>query len=93
MKVIVYTMDGCPHCDNLKKILKENKITFTEKNVDKYEKEYEKFSKIVESEYLPAILVGKRAFIPEKSFKTISQAGTLIESYLLEQSNRGNHLG
>ena len=93
MEVVVYTMKGCPHCDTLKKILNEKKITFTEKDVDDNEKSYNNFSKAVDSEYLPAILIGKKAFLAERSFKTIEQAGNIIQNFLLEQNRRGHHLG
>ena len=91
MEVIIYTMKGCPHCDKLKITLSESKISFIEKDVDDYEKEYDRFSKAVKSEYLPAIVIGKKAFIPERSFKTIDQAGKTIKKFLLEQSRRENH--
>ena len=90
---VVFSMEGCPHCDNLKKQLKERKIDFIEKDVDKKENEllYESFSKKVDSTYLPAVLIGKKAFIAEKSYKTIDQAVDIIESYLQELSHRENH--
>ena len=88
MEVVVFTMKGCPHCDNLKEKLNENNIKFIEKDVDKHEKTYEKFSEAVDSEYLPAILIGKKAFIPERSFTTIEEASKNIKNYLLEQSHR-----
>ena len=93
MEVILYTMKGCPFCDDLKKILNENKVPFLEKDIEDNEKEYDKFSEAVKSEFLPAVLIGKKAFIPDRSFKTIDQAGKIIQNYLLEQQNRGNHLG
>ncbi len=93
MEVIVFSMDGCPHCDNLKTKLKENNIQFTEKDVDENEMLYESFSKKVDSEYLPAILIGKRAYIPERSFQTIDQAVELIQNRLSELSRHGHHLG
>jgi len=93
MEVIMFTMKGCLHCDKLKKILNESNISFIEKDVDKHEKIYERFSKAVKSDYLPAVVIGKQAFIPDRSFKTIEQAGKTIQNYLMEQSNRGNHLG
>jgi hypothetical protein len=37
----------------------------------------------VGNEYLPAILVGKTAYVPEKSFKTIDQAVGLIKDHLV----------
>ena len=93
MEVVVFTMKGCPHCDELKKILVEKKITFTEKDVDDNEEIYNKFSKAVDSEYLPAILIGRKAFLAERSYKTIKQAGNIIQNFLLEQEHRGHHLG
>ena len=93
MEVIMYTMEGCPHCVKLKKILNENKISFIEKDIGDHEEEYDKFSEAVKSEFLPAVLIGKKAFIPDRSFKTISQAGTLIESYLRGLSHHDRHLG
>ena len=93
MEVIIFTMKGCPHCDELKKILVEKKITFTEKDVDDNEETYNKFSKAVDNEYLPAILIGRKAFLAERSYKTIKQAGNLIQNFLLEQDRRGHHLG
>tara|TARA_B100001175_G_C18942137_1_gene371892 strand:+ start:86 stop:373 length:288 start_codon:yes stop_codon:yes gene_type:complete len=90
---IVFSMEGCPHCDNLKNQLKERKINFIEKDVDKEENEllYESFSKKVDNTYLPAILIGKKAFVAEKSYNTIDQAVDIIENYLLELSHRENH--
>ncbi len=91
-KVILFTMKGCPHCDKLKNKLIENEIQFVEKDVDKYEKTYEQFSKAVKSDYLPAVLIGKRAFIPDRSFKNMNEASKIIKQYLLEQDRRGHHL-
>ncbi len=92
MEVVVFTMKGCPFCDELKEKLNESKVLFTEKDVDDNEEIYNKFSEAVKSEFLPAVLIGKKAFIPEKSFKTIDQAGNLIKNYLLEQDHRGSRL-
>lgn len=93
MEVIVFSMEGCPHCDNLKNQLIEKNIKFIEKDVDKHEVLYESFSKKVDSEFLPAILIGKKAFIPERSFKTIDQAVQIIQTHLSERSRHGRHLG
>ena len=92
MKVIIYTMEGCPYCDELKEKLNESNISFIEKDIDKNIKEYDKFSEAVKSEFLPAVLIGKKAFIPERSFHTIDQANKVIRNYLLEQQNRGPRL-
>lgn len=82
MEVKIFSMKGCPHCDNLKNQLKENNINFVELDVDVHEELYEKFSKKVENEYLPAILIGKTAFLPDKSFQTINEAVDLVKQHL-----------
>lgn len=93
MKVILFSMKGCPHCDNLKQQLTERKISFIEKDVDEPENDllYESFSKKVDSEFLPAVVIGKKAFIPDRSFNTIDQAADIIENHLQGLSHRENH--
>jgi glutaredoxin len=86
-------MKGCPYCDDLKNKLEEKDIKYVEKDVDENELLYESFSQKVDSEFLPAIMIGKKAFIPEKSFKTIDQAATVIQNYLLELSDHDPHVG
>ena len=82
MEVRVFSMKGCPHCDNLKNQLKENNIKFTDIDVDKHEELYEKFSKKVDNEFLPAIMIGKKAFVPDRSFNTINEAVDLVKQHL-----------
>jgi glutaredoxin len=89
---IVFSMEGCPHCDNLKNQLKEANINFIEKDVDENERLYESFSRKVDSEYLPAVIVDKKVFLPERSFKTIDDGVELIKRYLQELSDRENRL-
>jgi glutaredoxin len=76
-------MKGCPHCDNLKNKLKENNIEFVELDIDDNELLYERFSKKVNNEFLPAILVGKTAYVPEKSFTTIDEAVELVKKHII----------
>ena len=76
-------MKGCPHCDNLKNKLKENNIEFVEIDINENELLYERFSKKVNNEFLPAILVGKTAYVPEKSFTTIDEAVELVKKHII----------
>jgi glutaredoxin len=82
MKVKVFSMKGCPHCDNLKEQLNESNIDFLELDVDEHEELYEKFSKKVDNEFLPAIMIGKTAFVPDRSFNTINEAVDLVKKHL-----------
>ena len=83
-KVKVFSMKGCPHCENLKNKLNENNIDYIDIDVDEHSDVYENFSKKVENEYLPAILIDKTAFLPERSFQTIDEAVKLISQHLLQ---------
>ena len=83
MEISVFSMKGCPHCDNLKNKLKENSIEFVEIDIDENELLYERFSKKVNNEFLPAILVGKTAYVPEKSFTTIDDAVELVKKHII----------
>ncbi len=82
MEVKVFSMKGCPHCDNLKNKLRENNIDFIELDVDEHEELYEKFSKKVDNEFLPAVLIERTAFVPDKSFQTIDEAVDLVKNHL-----------
>jgi glutaredoxin len=82
MEVKVFSMKGCPHCDNLKNKLRENNIDFIELDVDEHEELYEKFSKKVDNEFLPAVLIERTAFVPDKSFQTIDEAVDLVKKHL-----------
>jgi glutaredoxin len=83
MEISVFSMKGCPHCDNLKNKLKENNIEFVEIDINENELLYERFSKKVNNEFLPAILVGKTAYVPEKSFTTIDEAVELVKKHII----------
>ena len=84
MEINIFSMKGCPHCDNLKNKLKENNIEFVELDIDDNNLLYERFSKKVDNEFLPAILIGKTAYVPDKSFNTIDEAVELVKKHLIK---------
>jgi glutaredoxin len=83
-KVIVFTMKGCPWCQQLKEQFDEKGIEYEAKDVDEYSTMYDNFVKITESDLLPAMLVGKNALVPQKSFNSIDEAVKTAENLLLE---------
>lgn len=91
-KVIVYTMDGCPHCTNFKNLLKESNIVFDERNVDKNEKEYEKFVEVTKNQFLPAFTLleindGEEPKIelnaPDDNFDNLNEALQIVKDFIL----------
>lgn len=81
-KVIVFTMQGCPWCQKLKEQLNEKGIVYETKDVAEFSTMYDNFVKITKSDLLPAILVGKNALVPEKSFTTIESAVNVVSQLL-----------
>jgi len=90
---ILYTMDGCPHCENLKEILYEEQVDVDIRNIRDYEEEYQQFIEATGSEFLPAFTLvetkddGKHKInlnVPDKSFNNIQEARDLIVKFLSE---------
>jgi glutaredoxin len=87
--VVVFSMDGCVHCQTFKKLLEENNITYFDRDIDKYEEEYEVFKKITKSDYVPALLVVEENdedlksyyYVPEKDFDQLEEAVELIKEH------------
>jgi len=86
-KIIVFTMEGCPWCAKLKEQLDEKGIVYEARDVDEYSTMYDNFVKITESDLLPAMLIGKNALVPQKSFNTIEEAVKNAENLLLESDH------
>ncbi len=86
-KLMVYTMEGCPWCTEFKKILKENKIKFINRDIDKHKDEYDLFVEITENEYVPAFMIvdnplenmSPRYFAPERDFNEIVEGFNIIK--------------
>ena len=85
-------MDGCPHCTNFKNLLKESNIVFDERNVDKNEKEYEKFVEATKNQFLPAFTLleindGELPKIelkaPDDNFDNLDEALQIIKDFIL----------
>lgn len=90
--LIVYTMEGCPYCDMIKNQLKENSIDFYDRDISKYEKEFDMFVEVVGSDYVPAFMIVENAnsdeptphlFTPENDFSTIDEGVEIIKQFIL----------
>jgi glutaredoxin len=91
--ILLYTMDGCPHCVNFKNMLNENKIVYDERNIRDHEKEYKQFVEATGNEFLPAFTLVEMfkneepkisLNAPDDSFKTIEEALKLVKDFISE---------
>lgn len=86
---IIYSMKGCPFCDEIKKKLSESNINFIDRDIHDYEDEYDDFSKITESDSVPALLIIEESvdkvepffYVPEKNFDLIDEAVEIIKEH------------
>lgn len=83
--LIIYTMKGCTFCGTFKKRIDEEGINFIERDIDKFENEYNLFKKIVKNSLVPAFLIVNdkmndiHAFAPQRDYNTIEEAVEIIK--------------
>lgn len=90
--VVVYTMKGCPFCTEFKDMLKENKIKFIDRDIDKYSEEYDLFVEATENDYIPALMIledrgGKTTphlYAPERDYNELTEALDLVKKHLIK---------
>ena len=92
LDIIVYTMEGCSHCANFKKLLDEAKIKYYDRDVFKYQKEYDMYVKVTKSEYIPSLLLietdddnNERSifYAADKDFSTIHEGLSLVKKHII----------
>lgn len=89
--VVLFTMKGCPYCDELKNKLNECNLIFHERDIDEHSDEYEMFTKITENEYVPAFMIIEddevkpttKLFAPDRDFNTLDEGVEIIKKELL----------
>ena len=89
LHTIIYTMEGCPFCEEIKQKLTENNIEFIDRDINKFEGEYDDFVKITESDFVPALLIIEESidkvepffYVPEKDFDLIDDAVKIIKEH------------
>ena len=52
-ELVIYTMEGCSHCTEFKKLLEAENIAYHDRDIDKYNEEYDMYSKITKTEFVP----------------------------------------
>lgn len=89
-QLVVFTMKGCPWCEDMKKSLKENEIDFLDRDINEYEEEYSLFVEITENDFVPAFMIIEdvndlsktKLFAPDRDFDGIEQGIEIIKESL-----------
>lgn len=89
LNVIVFTMKGCSHCSDFKKMLIEKNIDFFDRDIDEYEEEYKLFIEVTDNQFIPALLIiegtdenyHSYVYAPERDYNTLEEAISIIENH------------
>ena len=89
LNVVVYTMKGCPFCEDFKNMLKESKIEYIDRDIDEYKDEYEVYTQITENDMIPALLIieGDESkyesflYAPERNYNELTEAVDIINQH------------
>jgi len=89
--LVLYTMKGCPHCDNLKKMLVNEEIEFFERDIDENSEEYDIFVEITSNEYVPAFMIieekgsntSTKLYAPDRDFNTLDEGVEIIKKEII----------
>ncbi len=84
--LVVFTMEGCPFCVEMKDKIKELGIDFVDADIEENEMEYEIFKKLVGNDYVPAfmIIMGEddaKVFAPERDYNEIDEGIDIIKKH------------
>ena len=89
LNIIVYTMNGCPFCDQFKEMLTNEGIEFVDRDINEYEEEYDTYSKITENDMVPALLIIEGdeenfesfLYAPERNYNELTEAVGIIKEH------------
>lgn len=89
--VILFTMEGCPYCVQMKDQLKESNIDFVERDINEHKDEYDMFVEITENDFVPAFMIVESPdtddhksylYAPERDYEEIEDGVSIIKEHL-----------
>lgn len=86
-QLIIFTMKGCPWCQELKEILVAENIEFIDRDINEYEKEYKLFVEITNNDYVPSFMIindindlsKTKLYAPDRDFEGIEEGVSIIK--------------
>lgn len=87
-RIIIFTMKGCPFCENLKKRLTGASIRFIEMDIDEYSDIWKELVKEIQHEYLPTTIITDDeidegyVFVPTIDYQTEDEIFEIIKSHV-----------
>jgi glutaredoxin len=87
---VVFTMKSCPHCQEFKTMLSEAGIEFIDRDIEKYEEEYDMFVEATGNDFVPAFMLVENPesekpntglYAPDRDFEDLEQGLTVIKEF------------
>ena len=86
--VLIYSMTECPHCSDLKEMVKAEGINFKTIDVDEFEDDWERVKELTGTEFVPTIMVKdldsrrEKYISPDVHFQDLEEALYLLKKEL-----------
>ena len=87
--LLIYSEDGCPWCTKMKELLHENNIKFLVRDIERYDKEWERISEEINTEYIPTACIvdhnnkTKTYLTPDTDFEDIEEGVDKIKKLMI----------
>lgn len=87
-KIIIFTLDGCGHCVQLKESLTENNITFTEVEINSNKKVWDQVVTQTGHNSLPTVFISLEGrddgpvFVPGRDYSDKDEIVKIIKTYI-----------
>jgi glutaredoxin len=87
--LVVFTMKGCPYCDEMKEKLNEVGVNFIDRDIDEHEDEYNLFVEVTENDYVPSFMIIESPdnlpktylFAPDRDYQGIDEGIDIIKEH------------
>jgi glutaredoxin len=88
--VVLFTMKGCAFCEQFKKMLKQEKIEFANRDIQENKEEYDMFVKATGNEFVPSFMVIEspnnnpisHLYAPGRDYEELDKAVSIIKEHI-----------
>jgi len=85
--VVVFSMKGCPYCNEIKEMFQKENIPFFDVDIDTHKEEYDLFVEVTNNDLVPALMIvdekqkSKAEFLaPDRDFTSLDEALILVKN-------------
>jgi len=84
-EIVIFTMKSCPYCKEIKDLLIEKDIKFTEKDKSEFDKDWFRVVQLTGIPMLPTLTVRGEYFVPTRDFRNPNEAINILEYMISDE--------